>query len=480
MTIKCFEQLSQDFTQLLESEYDYNVAVEVGVRPNVQLFKAHSVILYQRSLYFRQELENATKKENVIEIKLPQVPVTIFNLIIKYIYGGILYLENFEVSAIFDLLVASNELKLTELIKHLQSHLIINHASWLRLNISRAYQISLHNENLEPLQQFCNDVVIKYPCTIFNSDDFTNLQENALITLLKNDDLQMEESEIWDKVILWGKAKTSNLPSDLKDWTDKNFESLKTTLQNCLPHIRYFQIPGKDVLKKIKPYRNILKDNMWDDIMSNLVDPDIPITSQILPPRKKEIAQSPPRETSIITPSSSIITLQHAAEISSWIDRCSTIYNITNIPYKFNLLLRGSRDGFTGETFHKLCDNKPGTVVVLKVRKTDEILGGYNPLIWKISGGEFCATSDSFIFSLKNGTINETIFSRVIDVSKAIYHGTKLQGPWFGSNDLGMGYEVYVTDQWRCSKVGYDKPIRSSIGWFSIDDYEVFQICKDN
>ncbi|CAG8736295.1 11075_t:CDS:1, partial [Gigaspora rosea] len=63
---------------------------------------------------------------------------------------------------------------------------------------------------------------------------------------------------------------------------------------------------------------------------------------------------------------SSIISNEHFAEISSWIDRCSSIYNVMKIPFKFNLLLRGSRDRFTREIFHRLCDDKPETVVVIK------------------------------------------------------------------------------------------------------------------
>ncbi|RIB27302.1 hypothetical protein C2G38_2160908 [Gigaspora rosea] len=101
----------------------------------------------------------------------------------------------------------------------------------------------------------------------------------------------MEESEIWDKAILWGKTKVPDLPSNLE---------------------KYFQAP----------------------------DSDISITSLILPP-------------------------QHAVEILSWINRRSTIYN-TEIPYEFKLLLRGGRDGFSPETFHRLCDNIPGTIVVFK------------------------------------------------------------------------------------------------------------------
>ncbi|RIB27894.1 hypothetical protein C2G38_1662917 [Gigaspora rosea] len=78
MTLKFFEQLSQDFTQLLESNYDYNVVIEVGKQPNIQLFKAHSVILYQLSLYFRHKFKNATKKNNMIEIKLSHICIINF------------------------------------------------------------------------------------------------------------------------------------------------------------------------------------------------------------------------------------------------------------------------------------------------------------------------------------------------------------------------------------------------------------------
>ncbi|RIB27899.1 BTB/POZ protein, partial [Gigaspora rosea] len=292
MTSEFFKKLSQDFTQLLESEYGHDVTFEVE-QSSTSLFKAHSVVLYQRSSYFRQKLANANKKNNVIEIKLPNVSAEIFNVIIRYIYSGVISLENFEASAIFDLLLIINEFMFPELVDHFQHILIDNNATWLRLNFSRVYQISFQNENFLDLQKFCNDIITKHPRMIFDSDDFNNLQENALISLLKNDYLQMYESEIWDKIILWGKTKTPNLPPNLKEWTDDNFKSLKTTLQNCLPHIRYFQISGEDVIKKIKPYRNILEENTWDDMISKLVAPNLPITSLILPPRKKTTLQIP-------------------------------------------------------------------------------------------------------------------------------------------------------------------------------------------
>ncbi len=71
------------------------------------------------------------------------------------------------------------------------------------------------------------------------------------------------------------------------------------------------------------------------------------------------------------------------------------------MPYEFKLLLRGSQDGFTPKKFHKLCDNISCTVTFIKVKGTEEILGGYNPLMWE-SSDKWVKTKDSFIFSFKN------------------------------------------------------------------------------
>ncbi|CAG8501419.1 1777_t:CDS:1, partial [Dentiscutata heterogama] len=177
---------------------------------------------------------------------------------------------------------------------------------------------------------------------------------------------------------------------------------------------------------------------------------------------------------SIITPSSSIITLQHAVEISSWIDR-SPIIN--EIPYIFKLLLRGSRDGFSGEKFHKLCDNIPGTVIVAKNNITDEIRGGYNPLVWKVTGkkSERAAITDSFIFS---GNQNKSILSRVSNESMAILYGRRSRGPWYG-NDFGMEDTSFNRSKtWHCVKGFYHNSIVSvtNSSRFHVDDYEVFQV----
>src|SRR6185436_1064189 len=117
------------------------------------------------------------------------------------------------------------------------------------------------------------------------------------------------------------------LPSNFNDWVDKDFQILKNTLQQCLPHIRYFQISSGNIIEKVFPYQQILNKNLVTDILKYSMAPEKPITSTILPPRKIVTIQLPNRRNAFqIT--SSIITNEHAAEIASWIDKKEVTYDV--------------------------------------------------------------------------------------------------------------------------------------------------------
>ncbi|CAG8756946.1 4822_t:CDS:2, partial [Dentiscutata heterogama] len=167
---------------------------------------------------------------------------------------------------------------------------------------------------------------------------------------------------------------------------------------------------------------------------------------------------------------SNIINYNHIATISSWIDNHHSTYNISEIPYRFRLLYRGSRYGFSCASFHRLCDNLLGTVVVIKIVSTNEILGGYNPLAWSSANPiKWSRTDDSFIFSLKP----TTILSRAISADSAI--GSFVEnGPIFG-------YNFFMTNNngtWHYNGTAacYEKQLRGTNGDIMIDEVEVFQV----
>lgn len=54
---------------------------------------------------------------------------------------------------------------------------------------------------------------------------------------------------------------------------------------------------------------------------------------------------------------STIIERKQFAIFANWVDKNkNSHYNLRNIPYKFNLLYRASRDSYTPEAFHDKCE----------------------------------------------------------------------------------------------------------------------------
>ncbi|RHZ60898.1 hypothetical protein Glove_350g31 [Diversispora epigaea] len=491
MTTKFFDRLSNDLTQLLEDPIDYNVSIEVGKAPNNQIFKVHSYILQSRCPYFKKKFNEIPFNDNHVKaLKMSDISVKLFNIIIKYIYGGIISLEKLENSIIFDLLIASNELELDELLEHLQTHLVNNNASWLRLNFTRVYLTSHQVKNFNKIQDFCYDIITKHPNTIFESENFLSLPEDVLISIIKQDDLQLEEIKIWEYVIQWGKAKNSTLPTNLAEWTSDNFLTLKETLKKCLMHIRYFDVSGEDVVEKIFPYSQLLDYQLFLDINSKIMAPNKPISSFVSPPRKISTKTLPARNIPFHL-SSQIITVEHALEISSWIDKKEIPYTDSN-PYEFELIVKGSRDGFDVKTIYEICDKVSNTLIILKVEGTGEILGGYNPLEWDKNNNEWKKTQDSFTFSLKTANLKISIFSRVKNFKYAI--GYYLNESW-----SSFGHALILRDNLKTSKNSYcrckwyEKPIRSAEflssihkppssdkSTFNVEEYEIFKVSKKN
>ncbi|RHZ48302.1 hypothetical protein Glove_553g35 [Diversispora epigaea] len=464
MTLNFYKNLSNDYVKLLENGNEHNIIIEVGEPPVMQTFKVHSTVLCYRCPYLYDEFKKSTinNNDNIKIIQKPQISVKVFNIIIKYIYGATVNLEKVETSIIFDLLMTANQFQLEELVERLQTFLIEKHLSWLKLNFSKIYNSSFQTD-FKTLQNYCNNIFAVHPDLIFESNDFNTLPEAALVSLIQRDDLQLEESKIWDYVIQWGTAQIKTLPSNIDDWIDKDFQILKHALQKCLPHIRYFQISSENIMEKVYPYQQILNKKLVTDILKYSMAPGKPITSTIIPPRKK------------VEITSSIITNKHAADIATWIDKKRITYDADNNPYYFNLILRGSRDGFDYKVFWKLCNLKTNLVVVVKVKDTDEILGGYNPICWNANAKIYYETNDSFIFSLKNGNIKNHILSRVKNASYAIHNDSHNYGLNFGHNDFFM----YSSDQFHVGSIcGYEKLIRTTKGQFHMYDYEVFQIKK--
>src|SRR2546423_6407294 len=98
---------------------------------------------------------------------------------------------------LFDIIIAADELIPKTLLNYIQDSLVENHSNAMKQNFAFLYQTVFDYDSFRKLHTFCTEIASTRPETIFQSDNFADIKENALISLLKRYDLNMEEIDIW-------------------------------------------------------------------------------------------------------------------------------------------------------------------------------------------------------------------------------------------------------------------------------------------
>ncbi|GET03252.1 kinase-like domain-containing protein [Rhizophagus clarus] len=192
-------------------------------------------------------------------------------MILGYIYGGRLSLEEYDASEIIKILITSSELNLQELITHLQLFLIENKKNWMEQHFNLIYKTSFENNSFLELQNFCIELMSKEPEKIFNSIDFNSLSENCLISLIQHN-FQESVIQVWEHVLKWGIAQNPELPSDPSSYSKDDFNVIKNTLKNLIPFIKFFNLNHKEFLDKVYPYKKILPKDLRDNLIRHFIN----------------------------------------------------------------------------------------------------------------------------------------------------------------------------------------------------------------
>ncbi|EXX63384.1 hypothetical protein GLOIN_2v1885333 [Rhizophagus irregularis DAOM 181602=DAOM 197198] len=455
MTFEFLQEVSGDYEKLLKIEKGHDVIIYAGENKNMKEIRAHSLILCARSQYFCAAFYNdwVEKKNGIFIFKKPNISPQLFEIILRFIYCGKVDIANFKGPELLKLLIAVDELNIQTLVTCVQKHLI-NDKKFLRENFMEILQMVYYNELFVELFNYCLEEID----TIFNSDKIFNLEAPLLEFLLKQDNLNLDEIEIWDGLIKWGLAQ-EELNRNTSKWNKNDIIIFKRILFKFIPLIRFYGIPSEDYINKVKPYEEVLSEELREEILKFHLNPEYKPTVNILPRRFID---------------STLINQKHIKLFTNWIDMRDNNTNYNGIPYKFNLLYRASRDGNTAAAFHAKCDNKGPTIVVVKIKNSEQIVGGYNPLFWDLSG-DFKITDNGFIFSFsdKNNLQTATVAYNIVR-SRSIYCD-KTCGPVFGCNDLYINYSINPVDVW-CSTCTSCYPTCNFPRKMYVDDYEVFQV----
>ncbi|PKC73238.1 hypothetical protein RhiirA1_451399 [Rhizophagus irregularis] len=366
---------------------------------STDIFEDLTYLLYNKTFdinSFSKRFIQSNKESGCFILEKPNISPSIFNILLKYIYSGKLTVKK-NVKCLY-VIIAAYDLQLQNVVEHLENYFKENDSAW---KLPKDFFIISEQRQLKQLEEQVLKLACTDPIIIFNCKDFPQLNEGFLIRLLKRNDLELNEINIF---IIWSNGELSILDFviDTRKWTPIDFMNLEKTIRNCIPHIRFYQMSLGDYTEVKNEFKDILPNGLDDEIMQHFKDSNplmrIPSNDNILPPRESACPFD-----------SNIINAKDVALIATWINGGKGkkhVFQFKNIHFKFECVYRSSIDGF--DKYDNLYKYKR-VVIVIKVRNSGEIIGVYNPFGWDISYSEYILfklfrdfLSRYFIFSLTN------------------------------------------------------------------------------
>ncbi|GBC00439.1 hypothetical protein RclHR1_03860004 [Rhizophagus clarus] len=436
-------KIIQSLGELLKNGTDNNVIIHIGENSYFKKFYAHSVILRCRSEYFNKifSSKNIKKNDGKYIIEKPKITPQAFDVILEYLYIGEINITNKTGTELLNIIIASEDLLLKELSKFVKEFVINYHPQLLQNDPVGILQLVNENKTFIHIREFCMEKICSETEILFKSDKFTQLSASLLEIILERNDLNLDEIEVWNILIKWISAQ--------KDREIKNFIKL----------IRFYDISSEDYMIKIKPNEEILPEKLRNDLLK----------FYMIPGHKPDCKTLPRRIVDSV-----IINRKHVAIFVNWIDRRSENVenNIKSIPYKFNLLYRASRDGDTVAELHKRCNNKGATIIVIKIKDSEQVVGGYSSIGWS-SNDNYESSANNFVFTIPNRMYPET--AKLLYGYDDPYSIFRRHFPIFGYDDLN-----YDRNRNRNGNNPFSYPKFHGVpkGNLYVDDYEIIQVIK--
>ncbi|UZO06757.1 uncharacterized protein OCT59_027066 [Rhizophagus irregularis] len=230
-----------DFSNLLEIPDDYDVKFIVGKEENIKEFKAHSLILSSRSIYFKNGLSArwVRKEDGIIIFNKPNISPLVFEVIMKYIYTGLLYIKDNNEISLVDVAIAADELQLIEVFQQLEEILTENRSAWQPKDIIKVCQHS-HFINL---YNFVFELVCSNPKIIFETEEtqFKDILPDGLdgevLQYLSNPNFKTTFNVLPSRSLFDSKIINSRDAALIASWIDKkrvasyNFENIPFKLK---------------------------------------------------------------------------------------------------------------------------------------------------------------------------------------------------------------------------------------------------------
>eukprot|EP00457_Paulinella_chromatophora_P005564 gb/GEZN01005581.1/.p1 GENE.gb/GEZN01005581.1/~~gb/GEZN01005581.1/.p1 ORF type:complete len:489 (-),score=102.28 gb/GEZN01005581.1/:270-1736(-) len=271
---------------------------------------------------------------------------------------------------------------------------------------------------------------------IVASDSFLRLSRDRLLALLKDDLLAVEEVSLFQAVVRWGqhqlkKEARKTGRSESKD----DAGALKEVLEDLLKEVRFAVMETDDIATHVAP--------------SGLVDEGVVLKYfqySVLPDGEKEgfdfgDMSKKPRQGGFMVKDSKLLDAKLKKSLLKMFNGAKGI--------KLDLIYRGSRDGFTGSSFHLKCDGHGPTLTVIKPSHNNNIFGGYSEHEWSSSGSY--SSQPAWLYALRTGA-GDTAYKFLPTSSSSHAYNNSSYGPTFGG-----GHDLHVNSM-MTSQNNYTNP----------------------
>jgi len=314
-----------------------------------------------------------------------------------------------------------------------------------------------------------SDVALDFICEnaddVFDSKSFLSLSKDRLAVLLRNDNLGIDEGPLLQAVIKWGKAELKR--KEVKESPDE----LKDLLKDLIPHIRFPCLDVTELATTVSDSGLLTEDQLLSLFQY------IAIKDEKDRQRVPCAFNSKTRGGGFICKESKLLSRKYKKDLFGFFGK-----DVKKLELK--LLYRGSRDGFTAASFHRMCDNKGATLTVIKAENTKNIFGGYNQGSWSSSGSY--VSTPAWIFSLVNSTGKPLKLLPSSGNTNNAYCNSSYGPTWGSGHDLHINSNMKTNNNYtnpssfRTVAPGYqgtfEKTLLAGEYKFIVDEIEVFTV----
>ncbi|KAJ5071660.1 pep-cterm sorting domain-containing protein [Anaeramoeba ignava] len=257
--------------------------------------------------------------------------------------------------------------------------------------------------NLTQLIDYSYQFILENFEEFIKTSFFLELEENHLNLILLNDYLFINEFELFQSIIKWGKHKSNiNQEKENQKLEKEEKEKLQDQISNIIDKIRFIDFSNKELA-------DILKEELIPNEISQQLIKLLIIKTQ---ENENELNQFIEKQNSLIFKSRMKFKSSTIIQEKKQLKKLEEWINDDEFLFKMKLGYSTKKDGFDCKKWHDICDNKGKTLIIIKT-KDNYIFGGFTSIgfindksKWREKDRSkeygYIPDSNAFIFSLRN------------------------------------------------------------------------------